>query len=624
MMTSALRFLLCLVCWLGVTAHAQAQPRQALVPAAPQVSLAGHLDGLQDPSDRLTVADVDGPAAGRFAPLAGPLNAGFVGHTVWLRLEVAASGPSAEAWVLALSSPLIASVALYQRGPDGHWTERLAGEDHLPAAGELGRITPAFRLTLAPGSQRLYLRLRSRTPLVSALDLWAPQAYLAAEQRTAMGEGLYFGACGLLLLVLGGAWRLMRDRRSLWCLVYAAVTAAVAALTAGSMRLFWPLPGPVSDMLLGVGISLGLGVSAHVLLDLLDIARWQPRLTRALRQLAWALAGISSALILAGHYALGAPLAQGAVIALLIFIAVDLAWQTRRGRQAEPLQLVAVGIFALGIGLRLLRNLGVVEPGTFTDNGYRVALLMHLLVMGSALVHHYRRLYTDRARSQAQSEFFAMASHEFRTPLAIIDTALQQLEAEPDVPAERRQHLHRHAGLAVARMTSLMDDYLSLDRLESESQMPDLVPLSLPGLLKAAAAEWPDGRVRLNLELVDMAAASCLQGDPDLLLVAVRNLLANADRHAPKDQPIELGASLDGLRLACVSVRDAGPGIPADELQHIFSKYFRGRAAQRHPGTGLGLHLVRRIAELHHGSVAVSSSPGQGACFTLRLPMAAP
>jgi len=657
--------LVCLTCGLCAGARAQAP----VVADGKWIALRGHLAWLPDPGSRLSIAEVDGVDADRFVPLRGALDAGFIDHPIWLRIDFVQPGSTPRDWVLSLPSPLLAEIALYQQHADGHWVVRLAGEDHPPGADDPGRLHPAFHLVLKPGAQRLYLRLRSRTPLVTMLEVWQPQAFLSAQQRTALNEGFYFGAYGLLLLCLLAAWLLMRDQRSLWYLAYAAANALVAAITVGWLQQYWRLPGPVSDTLLGLGISLGLGIAAHTLLDLLGIAYWQPRLTRAVRQLAWALCAISAAFILAGRYALGAPIAQLSIIALVLFITIDLIWLAVRGYRADGLQVIAASLFTAGVSLRLLRNLGVVEPSAFTDHAYRIAFLMHLLVMGSALVQHYRRLYADHARVQAevleatralntsldeavaqrtaelqaevgrrvalenelrralsverqarqqQGDFFAMVSHEFRTPLAIIDTALQQLEADSRATPAQVRNRYQQAGAAVVRMTSLMDDYLSLDRLQSDSMVIHAVTLSLPDLLKTAAAEWPRGRVALSVTL----APPTLNCDPDLLLVAVRNLLANADRHAPQTHPIELGAWVDGDGQARISVRDAGQGIPADELPRVFSKYFRGRAAQRHPGTGLGLHLVRRIAELHWGSVSVSSKMGEGACFTLSLPLA--
>ena len=666
-MRHAPRFIvLCLL--LLQLAAAQTMAAVPVIPDSSRISLDGHVFWLQGQNHPVDIQEVDGPLASRFIPLHGALDAGFSDSAIWLRFEIVQLEKD-QSWILSLPSPLIAQVKLYQQEPGGRWAVQESGEDHFSGPGDIGRLTPAFRLDLTPGRHRIYLLLASHTPLVTSLEIWEPLAFMEARLKMAIGEGLYFGAYALLLLMQVGTCWLVRDQRSFWYLAYTAVNAAIATLTVGWLRLFWIIPSHVSDKLLGTSIGLGLAVSTHVLFDLLDIKRWQPYLTRSIQQLGWFLAAVSTFFVLTDQYAIGAPIAQASIIGLLLFIFGDLVWLAWHGRRAKPLQVLAVGLFAIGVILRLLRNLGTIEPGAFTDNAYRVALLMHLLVMGGSLIQRYRRLHAEQLRSQElalqatrtlnasldaaveqrtsalqmevqhsqalehelrrsliaeqqarqiQNDFFAMVSHEFRTPLAIIDTAIQQLEGDPEAPPEVVRQRYEHANAAVIRMTSLMDDYLSLDRLQNENRVPYKVAFSIQDLLKAAQAEWPEGRVHLAVLTVPMT----LTCDPDLLAIAVRNLLANADRYTPRHQQIELRAWTQDGNQVCISVLDTGPGIPVDELPRVFSKYFRGRSARHLPGSGLGLHLVQRITELHQGSVAVSSEPGQGTCFTMTLPMA--
>ena len=161
-----------------------------------------------------------------------------------------------------------------------------------------------------------------------------------------------------------------------------------------------------------------------------------------------------------------------------------------------------------------------------------------------------------------------------------------------------------------------MDEYLSLERLENADQPARMSACDPLELLEDAAADWPDGRVVLRTQKLP----SRFVCDPDLLQIALRNLLANADRHSPAETSIQLTATGDlrgGLR---IEVIDQGEGLAPDELSRLFQKYFRGRAATSKPGAGLGLFMVKRIVELHGGQITVQSTLGQGSRFVIQLP----
>ena len=111
-----------------------------------------------------------------------------------------------------------------------------------------------------------------------------------------------------------------------------------------------------------------------------------------------------------------------------------------------------------------------------------------------------------------------------------------------------------------------------------------------------------------------------VSGDPDLLFLAVHNLLENALKSSRPGDTVELHASEDGTSLL-IEVADTGPGIPGEEQPHVWEELYRGEAGRGVPGSGLGLALVRAIAERHNGQVSLRSRPGQGTVFTLRLPV---
>lgn len=168
----------------------------------------------------------------------------------------------------------------------------------------------------------------------------------------------------------------------------------------------------------------------------------------------------------------------------------------------------------------------------------------------------------------------------------------------------------------IGRLNLLLDDYLSLDRMDSAQQAVRLRPCDFFEVIEEAASDWSLGRVRIHAQ--DLPPLFVC--DQDLMRIVLRNLLANAVRHSPDDTAIDLdvrGQPDGSLR---IRVEDRGKGIPADELPRMFQRYFRGRASQGKPGAGLGLHLVQRIVHGHSGTINVQSKAGQGSTFTITLP----
>lgn len=225
----------------------------------------------------------------------------------------------------------------------------------------------------------------------------------------------------------------------------------------------------------------------------------------------------------------------------------------------------------------------------------------------------------SEAKSQLR-QFVSMVSHEFRTPLAIIDSAAQMLtlKAEKCDPGM----LPRLDGIrgAVTRLVELIDTCLADEQLDSgrlvlREQAVDLVPLVESIRDHHAASGRP-----IRVSAVPVPA---VWGDPGLLALALNNLVGNAVKYSPDGAPVEITVTgwHDGV---AVRVVDHGIGIPADDLPLIFERFHRAANVRTVAGSGIGLHMVRQIVELHGGSVSVDSSEGAGSAFTVRLRPAPP
>ncbi|MCM8749661.1 HAMP domain-containing histidine kinase [Thermomicrobiaceae bacterium CFH 74404] len=228
---------------------------------------------------------------------------------------------------------------------------------------------------------------------------------------------------------------------------------------------------------------------------------------------------------------------------------------------------------------------------------------------------------------QARRELVAAVSHELRTPVSTVrgylESALAHWNGIP--PATLRQDLEVMAS-EIERLQRLIEDLFTLSRAEIGRLPLAIQPTDVAALVRRCAEAvaplaWERGRVEVLAET--QAALPPALVDPDRLEQVVRNLLANAVRHTPPGGLVLLSALAEDSALI-IQVKDTGEGIPSEDLARIWDRFYRGGNARERDesGTGLGLALVKELTEAMGGSVAVESIPGEGSCFTLRLPVA--
>ncbi len=228
-----------------------------------------------------------------------------------------------------------------------------------------------------------------------------------------------------------------------------------------------------------------------------------------------------------------------------------------------------------------------------------------------------------------QMDFVATVSHELRTPLAVIRSAAQNLSAgvihEPD-QARRYGELIESEG---RRLTDMVEQVLEYAGLSGDRRPPASRPVDAAALVRevlSASASLPEAAgVQVDVRVDDPIPA--VMADEEAIRRALHNLIGNALKHGGDGRwigvSVERGSGRDEGQVL-VSVADRGRGIPAAELAKVFDAFFRGRLALERQirGNGLGLNLVKRIAEAHGGRVTVKSAPDQGSTFTLHLPVA--
>jgi signal transduction histidine kinase len=238
-------------------------------------------------------------------------------------------------------------------------------------------------------------------------------------------------------------------------------------------------------------------------------------------------------------------------------------------------------------------------------------------------VARYNRALLEESRhlDELKTMFLRLTGHELRAPLTTIRGYTSMLQ-DGDLGRLDDRVLTALAAMhaATASGLAMLDRLVELARLESGEEVLHRELRDLAELLASAVAPLRE-TARAEGVVIEVEASGEARVDADEIAIAIRNLLANALKYAAGGGVVKVSARRRDA-YAEIEVADLGPGIPAAELDRLFDRYYRTQQDRDGDadGSGLGLYIVRRIAELHGGEATVKSSPGQGATFRLRLP----
>jgi signal transduction histidine kinase len=266
------------------------------------------------------------------------------------------------------------------------------------------------------------------------------------------------------------------------------------------------------------------------------------------------------------------------------------------------------------------------RTGTAEHDGLRIGERVYAMqareIPAEGAVLTVVRDRTDELRRElAEREFVSNAAHELRNPLAGISGAVEVLRSGAKDDREAREHFLRRLEQDTERITRLTDSLLTLARIESVGESgPEVLDVGIACEEAAQAFVPPDG-IGFELDLEPDLAA---QGDRVLLRQVLIGLLGNAFKHSSAPGIVTLRASRATDEEILIEVTDTGSGIPPDEVDRVFERFFRGTDSREKEGFGLGLSIAKRMVDVMGGEIGVSSEVGKGSDFWVRLPAAKP
>ncbi|CAB5695711.1 Sensor protein KdpD [Delftia tsuruhatensis] len=619
---------------------------------------------LVDAGRDMTVTQVAALPDDAFETRNAPLNEGYTRQAYWVRVAMPALAPSSP---LARDDPLwleitptyLDKVTLYQQ-VHGLWQARESG-DTVPMTQRIHVRQLVF--PLRPG-QPFLLRLETSSAMQLYATVWRSTGLLAWLSSVEWASGVHQGVNLVLTLLIGGAALALRMRSLIAMTLLAFVVLTHNANVRGYAQLWLPEPwSPHADIWVSVGVFLLPAAFAWQARETLTQGTAWRRIDRMLVLLTlapllavlsipagyytqWAWLGVSVPWMVSALSALVAwnnLFRQGATIVnLLVLIPYSLhavmglhvaaaytglvtsSVEAGLYWQLESLLLYILIIIAVGASLvekfqssmgrqaQLVESLARSEHALEARVRMRTAELLHAQNALQAALHGERTLRLE------QRQFFNMVNHEFRTPLAVMDSAATEQLTFPssdiDEQLERAAQIRR----ACRRLTGLVDNCLVSDRLDAPAFRLQLDRVNVMDLIDDAVqlVHW-SRRHRLALETA--GAPALWECDPTLVRIALSNLVDNAVKYAQAGD-IAVRARTDAQGRLELTVSDQGPGLAPELAQRIFELHERGEHADKTRGFGLGLWVARRVAQMHGGDAQVCPAPGGGTCFTLTLP----
>ena len=594
-----------------------------------------------DPGRQASLAEIK--QANHFEPLPGMIHQSGGLTPIWLRIE------------LTVPAAMLGRTAWLEVRPSHAWELQVFTDDGLKQSGGFGIPTaqrsytssiPRFAIRLNQPLTHIYLSVVTAAAQLTHLSLLSDEMVQERRLRDAWTQGVFWGVLTLMLLVTLMNWLWTRDPLFRSYSFFLIGSALFMMFMDGHITAYMlgDFPG-LCRMLIAFGGAMLITSNIYFFLQLLNIGhsqqskRWLRSFTIAM--LCSSLLTIEPELLYGLiHTLLVLYFLSGLV--LLLLSAAQVVQQ--RSRRALWMFVAFFVLFIFEQG-PLLAMAGILPVRSWTVDLNKVAMLIQMLLTQTLLAIAMRenqkaKIFIEQqallAAAEANAErlqradltgFLAMFGHEVRTPLAVIDSTTQSLELLPGAELPAVAERHQRIRAAVTRLDRLANLALGRERIEAAEWTPDIRVFQVsevltetlakfgldlpdtddgePAYLPLSISNRSDGRLALYLP----RHLPAVFADPHLMQIALENLLDNACKYADPgstvklsiEEPVITPADRSARWQLTIHVDSQGPVLSSNDLEKVFDKYWRRDERSETGGAGLGLHLVRRITQLHGG-----------------------
>ncbi len=604
------------------------------------ISLAKEVEVFRDPSGKVTMNDiVSNPDKYSFVREDIRSFERYSDDTLWIRVSLQQEIGTPIDWVMQIFPGWIDEVEMYCVYPDGKISTNKMGDQHSFSERDIQSSIMAFPLIVDSASRTHYFRVKTHGLTILDLNLWQKSRFEKVELKRSLFFSAFTGAIAVMVLMNLIFWKWTKDGDFfIYSLFLVIMLGAVFAVQGYSSSLFFPDNPVYADRFVDATTCALMSIAAIFVcrfFNYRDYSAWAARFM----YLAAAVFFLAVVLSMLGVIENSIKWLLYLEIFVGIFNTVFVGWVIFRRKAFY--QLLAAFIFFVVNSSWLFYSmvlLGVVrlEQSFVTESLIQFTQLANLTILNIAVVSRSRqselRVRAERKRAfnsmkvakialeerVRQREFVAILSHEFRTPLAIIDAVAQALGLSPSGHDERVKRSVEKIRKATRRLTTLVENILLDDALEAGARSTSRSFDLWCAIENVRNVGLPDEHARLNVSAPQRPVI--FEGDQEKIEMAIRNLLLNAIKYSPTDSMVDVQCEVSS-NFFNVTVSNKGNPIPESERGELFERYFRGGNSSLVPGSGLGLHISRTIMRRHGGDVVLVSSNGTGTVFRLTLPL---
>ncbi|WP_142502220.1 sensor histidine kinase [Klebsiella sp. 2680] len=597
-----------------------------------------------DASNTMTLDAFLALPKGALKPVAQIPSFGYSSKTLWLRTLLPADYFSGEQRWLQLGPSYVDHMTVFYRpyGSDGPWIQKEYGDRSATRDNDIDYRKSVLILPPPPTAEgyEMVFRLRSTSTLLLLATLFSPQEFVHTATLSTAFWSFYFGLAAIASAIALCLAIVLR-RRLFWGICLVSLNyPLVAALHGYPAWLFGDAVLPVQDYMISSISLMSYATTLWLHSEFFDLKKNMPRLHRLL------LAAIGLNIVLQisiplGFYGLAMQIKAGVffIAAPLLLITSWTLWRRKAVDRKTLLLGILPPLYVGCTGLVLLSINGIIPFHNMVYSAWQYALLVHIFIVliiavlrvqaeNRALMRKKqlaRELQIEREASFHQRQFMGIVAHEFRTPLAVIQAALEnlRLSAATFTQSSRLDRMQR----ATNRLVQLTDNCLADARLSSYALSPDKQDTPLLQVIFMAATVVDlslDHYLNVVLEGQTVGPESpspVLFIDSGLLCIAIANLLDNSVKYSVSGEiSVEIYQQEKWIE---IRISDHGPGIPPEQVAYIFERYRRGEPhATNASGTGLGLYVARQIIHAHGGALSLAKNTSAECQFALTLPAA--
>jgi len=617
------------------TATATEVGKLTLLPdiAAP-VNLHDHVLWLEDRTNDLTLNDVLNLPIDDFTPSTGVPSFGYTGDSVWYRLQLSVPQGLTQSLQLEIQPNYMNFIDAYliRQGTSRHLWQSHMG-DHVPAglrptrgSQHVDRFPP-----LEPGDYTLFIRTKSNSTQLLIAKLWPTDQLISSLTLRDGAMSIYFGVILMLGVVYTVLGSLVRDRAiatyGVCVILIGTLASAVNGLVLAVIQPEWPY---ANDLIVGVTNVVGSAASIFLWFYILDLGKQNVVIAR----IAKVYCGLSVACALTvttDFYALYGTYVVPLHAALLTTLSLIVAYRIIRAPRQWLLwvYLVVIVIPIGGAVLLQLTHAGLIAATPFRLGLHQFTLFFHMCAMGILMGFRLSQIEKERMNMLRvtaattslvgeQRKLISMLSHEFRTPLAVIQRSSEMLllrlrDARSDV-TDRLQRIQDQA----RKLSRLVDIFLNKDGIDDGdfALARELVPVNR--LLTDFVADTSRADAEITLECVGTEQLETYV-DATLVGLAITNLIETARRYA-QGSPIHITVRRNGEWLVEIDIPCHGKDLNSQEILRISDALFRQDIGPTAMQNALGLHISQRIVDAHGGSIKLRDKGTDGIELCLLLP----